>query len=128
MATKKGQFASVVADFDGTEVTVMKLRNWSYSASVEEIDATAAGNDWMDYVAGFKSWEGDAETIDVDTFYLQHLGEVATIKFYEAEGDLNYEEGQAFITGIEKSAPYDDLIEQSISFRGTGKLERVPGI
>ena len=128
MATKKGQFASVVADFDGTEVTVMKLRNWSYSASVEEIDATAAGNDWMDYVAGFKSWEGDAETIDVDTFYLQYLGEVATIKFYEAEGDLNYEEGQAFLTGLEKSAPYDDLIEQSISFRGTGALTRVPGI
>jgi hypothetical protein len=128
MATKKGQFASVVADFDGTEVTVMKLRNWSYSASVEEIDATAAGNDWMDYVAGFKSWEGDAETIDVDTFYLQHLGEVATIKFYEAEGDLNYEEGTAFLTGVEKSAAYDDLIEQSISFRGTGALTRVPGI
>jgi hypothetical protein len=128
MATKKGQFASVVADFDGTEVTVMKLRNWSYSASVEEIDATAAGNDWMDYVPGFKSWEGDAETIDVDTYYLQHLGETATIKFYEAEGDLNYEEGTAFLTGLEKSAPYDDLIEQSISFRGTGALTRVPGI
>jgi hypothetical protein len=125
MATKKGQFAKVTLDIGGTSVDVLKLRNWSYSASVEEIDATAAGNEWMDYVSGFKSWEGDAETIDVDTFYLQYLGEVATIKFYEAEGDLNYEEGQAFLTGLEKSAPYDDLIEQSISYRGTGALTRI---
>jgi hypothetical protein len=128
MATKKGQFAKVSLDIGGTVVDVLKLRNWSYSASVEELDATAAGSEWMDYLAGFKSWEGEAETIDVDTFYLEHLGEVATIKFYEAEGDLNYEEGQAFITGIDKSAPYDDLIEQSLSFRGTGALTRVPGI
>jgi hypothetical protein len=128
MASKKGQFAKVSLDIGGTAVDVIKLRNWSYSGSVEEVDATAAGSDWMEYLPGFKSWEGDAETIDVDTFYLQYLGETATIKFYEAEGDTAYEEGQAFITGIEKSAPYDDLIEQSISFRGTGALERVTGV
>jgi predicted secreted protein len=125
MATKKGQFAKVTLDIGGTAVDVLKLRNWSYSASVEELDATAAGNEWMEYLAGFKSWEGDAETIDVDTFYLQYLGETATIKFYEAEGDTAYEEGTAFLTGIEKSAPYDDLIEQSISYRGSGALTRI---
>jgi predicted secreted protein len=128
MATKKGQFAKVTLTIDGIDVDVLKLRNWSYTASVEELDTTAAGEEWMSYVAGFKSWEGEAETIDVDTFYLQYLGEIATIKFYEAEGDTNYEEGQAFLTEFEKSAPYDDLIEQSISFRGTGPLVRQPNI
>lgn len=128
MAKKKGQYAKVVLDIDGIEVDVLHLRNWSYSGSVEELDATAAGSDWMEYLPSFKSWEGEAETIDVDTFYMQYLGEVATIRFYEAADDTTFEEGQAFLTSVDKSAPYDDMIEQSFSFRGTGPLERIVGV
>lgn len=124
MAAKKGQFAKITLDIGGTSVDVIKLRNWSYSTSVEEIDTTASGDEWTTVEGGHKSWEGDAEVIDVDTFYLDHLGEKATIKFYMAEGDLTYEEGTALITGVEKSAPYDDLIEQSISFVGDGALTK----
>ncbi|TFI46708.1 hypothetical protein E4O93_16435 [Diaphorobacter sp. DS2] len=128
MAKKKGQYAKITLELDGVEVDVMHLRNWEYSASVEEVDATAAGSDWMEYLPSFKSWEGSAETIDVDTFYMEHLGEITTIKFYEHAEDSQYEEGQVFISGVDKSAAYDDLIEQSLSFRGTGPLERKPKI
>lgn len=124
MAAKKGQFASLVLTIDSVPVTVAKLRNWSYSTSVEEIDTTAAGQEWTSVEGGHKSWEGEAEIVDVDVFYLDYLGDKATIKFYAAEGDTTYEEGVALITGVEKSAPYDDLIEQSISFIGDGALTK----
>lgn len=125
MAAKKGQYAKVVLTINAVDVEVLELRNWSYSTSVEEIDTTAAGDDWKSLEGGHKSWEGQAEVIDADTFYLQYLGDKATIKFYMAEGDLTYETGTALITGIEKSAPYDDLIEQSLSFKGDGALTKV---
>jgi protoporphyrinogen oxidase len=128
MASKKGQFAKVVLTINAVEVDVMKLRNWSYSTSVEEIDTTAAGDEWTTVEGGHKSWEGDAEVVDVDTYYLEHLGEKATIKFYHAEGDTTYETGTALITGVEKSAPYDDLIEQSLSFKGDGALTKFTGV
>lgn len=122
MAAKKGQFAKVVLTISGVEVDVLKLRNWSYSTSVEELDTTAAGDEWTTVEGGHKSWEGDAEVIDADTFFLQYLGDKATIKFYMHENDTEYETGTALITGVEKSAPYDDLIEQSLSFVGDGPL------
>jgi hypothetical protein len=124
MAAKKGQYAKVVLTINAVEVPVLKLRNWSYSTSVEELDTTAAGDEWTTVEGGHKSWEGDAEVIDADTFYLQYLGDKATIKFYMHEDDTQYEEGTALITGIEKSASYDDLIEQSLSFKGDGALTK----
>jgi hypothetical protein len=124
MASKSGQFAKLDITVGGTPVTVMKLRNWSYTATVEEIDTTAAGQEWTSVEGGHKSWEGDAEVVDVDTFYLDYLGEKATIKFYMAEGDTTYEEGTALLTEVEKSSPYDDLIDQSISFKGDGALTK----
>lgn len=125
---QKGQFAKVVLDIDGTQVDVMKLRNWSYSSEVETIDATAASDEWARNEPGVKSWEGEAEVIDVDEYYLQYLGEKASIRFYQHEADTSYEEGVAIISGVEKSAPYDDLIEQSISFTGDGPLEKKSGV
>lgn len=124
MAARKGQFAKVVLTIDTVEVDVLKLRNWSYSTSVEELDTTAAGQEWTTTEGGHKSWEGDAEVIDADTYYLEHLGEKATIKFYMHEDDTAYEQGVALITGVEKSAAYDDLIEQSMSFKGDGPLTK----
>jgi hypothetical protein len=124
MASKSGHMANIDITVGGTAVTVMKLRNWSYTATVEEIDTTAAGQEWTTVEAGHKSWEGDAEVVDVDTFYLDHLGEKATIKFYMAEGDTTYEEGVALLTEIEKNTPYDDLIDQTISFKGDGALTK----
>jgi hypothetical protein len=125
MAAKSGQFAKLVLKIDGTTtVTVAKLRNWSYSGSVEILDATAAGDEWQRNEAGVKSWEGESEVIDVDTYYLDYLGEKATIEFYMKEGDTTFEEGVAIISGIEKNTPYEDLIDQSISFTGDGPLTK----
>lgn len=124
MAAKKGQMAKLTLTIDSVEVVVAKLRNWSYSGSVEELDTTAAGDEWTTVEGGHKSWEGEAEIVDVDVFYLDYLGDKATIKFYMAATDTTYEEGVALITGIEKNTPYDDIIDQSISFKGDGPLTK----
>jgi hypothetical protein len=126
--TQKGQFAKVVLTIEGVEVEVMKLRSWSYSTSVEELDTTAAGDEWTTVEGGHKSWEGDAEVIDVDEYYISYLGDKATIQFYMNETDTTYEEGVALITGVDKSAPYDDLIEQSLSFKGDGAITKETAI
>ena len=124
MAAKKGQFAKLSITVEGVEVDVMKLRTWSYSTSVEDLDSTAAGDEWTTIEGAQKSWEGEADVIDVDTYYLEYLGDKATFKFYNAAGDTTYEEGVALITEVEKEAAYDDLIEQTISFKGDGPLTK----
>jgi hypothetical protein len=119
---KKGQYAKVELDVAGTPVTVMELREWSISGSTEKIDSTVAGTDWTEHEIGHGSWEGEATILDVDVFWVDHLFDKVTIKFFydEADVDAAYE-GSASLD-FETSTPYDDMIETSLSFTGSGAL------
>jgi hypothetical protein len=122
MAAKKGQFAKVMIDVGGTPTEVMKLREWSISVESEKIDTTAAGDEWSEHEIGVFSWEGEATCIDADPYWLDYITEKTQIDFYDDENDANpIYRGTASID-FERTAPYDDVIESTITFTGSGAL------
>lgn len=122
MAAQTGQFARVTYNAGGTDVEVLKLREWSVSTDLERPDTTAAGDEWATHVAAQKSWEGEATCIDADPFWISQMGEMLTIRFYKHRDDTApVFEGTATFNG-EYTSPYDDVIEQSLSYTGSGPL------
>jgi len=120
---KKGQFAKVTMDVDGTPVELFKLRDWSISISSNELDSTAAGQKWETHEIGHLNWSGDATCLDADTFWLAYMSEKVDIEFYDHEEDTAPAFTGTASLEVDRSVPYDDLIETSIDFRGDGELE-----
>lgn len=122
MAVKKGQFAKVMMDVNGTPVELMKLREWSVSIESSKLDSTAAQQKWETHEIGFLKWEGEATCIDADTFWLAYLEDHVTIDFYDDADDAKpVFRGEASLD-VERTTPYDNLIEQSMTFTGNGEL------
>lgn len=127
MAVKKGQLAVLKVDVSGTPTAVAKLRNWNLSISSEKIDSTAAGDTWASHEVGILSWEGEAELIEIDTFWFTQLtaGAKVDVDFYEgaATAGTIYYSGTASLDG-EIDVPYDDLIGLTVTFTGSGALTK----
>lgn len=122
MAVKTGQFAKVTMDVQGTKVELMKLREWSISVSSEKIDTSAAKQKYATHEIGMLSWEGDATCVDADTFWFAYLDKKIVIDFFDKEGDAKPAFRGTASIDVERSTPYDDLIETSVSFTGDGDL------
>ncbi len=122
MAVKTGQYAKVMMDVQGTAVEVMKLREWSISIESNKIDSTAAGQKSETHEIGHLSWEGEATCIDADTFWFAYLTEKVTVDFFDSDKDAKPAFRGTVSLDVERSTPYDDVIETSLSFTGDGDL------
>lgn len=122
MAVKTGQFAKVMLDVQGTAVELLKLREWSISTSAERIDSSAAKQKFTTHEIGLLSWEAEATCVDADTFWFTYLDKKITIDFFDKESDLKPTFRGTASMDVERTTPYDDLIETSISFTGDGDL------
>lgn len=122
MAVKKGQFAKVTMDVNGTPVDIMKLREWTVSIESDKLDSTAANQKWKTHEISFIGWEGEATCIDADLFWLSYLETKVTIDFYDAATDVDPTLRGTASLNVERTVSYDALIEQSISFSGDGEL------
>jgi hypothetical protein len=117
-----GQYAKVTLDVGGTPVNIMELREWTISGSSNKIDSSVAGQDWTSHLIGLKSWEADATCLDVDQYWVEHMDSLLTVDFFDEKDDtLAAYSGQVSLD-FEKSAPYDDMIENSLTFTGSGEL------
>lgn len=122
MAKKKGQYAKVSLDVDGTPVDVMELREWSVSVSSEKIDSSVAGEDWADHLIGRFSWEGEATCISADQFWLKHIANKVTIDFFDDASDAQPSYQGTASLDFERTAPHDDIIESTLTFTGAGEF------
>lgn len=122
MAKKTGQFAKVTIDVAGTPTQVMELREWSVSVESEKIDSSVAGDAWSDHEIGRFTWEGEATCVSADQFWLDYLAEKVEIDFYDNATDTNPVYTGTASIDFERSTPYDDLIESSLTFTGAGAL------
>lgn len=122
MAKKKGQYAKVTIDVSGIPTQVMELREWSVSVESEKIDASVAGDDWSDHEIGRKSWEGEATCISADQFWLELMDTKVKIDFYDDANDTKPAFTGTASIDFERTTPYDDLIESSLTFTGAGAL------
>lgn len=130
MAIKTGQYAKVMLDVDGSPTEVMELREWSVSASSEKINADVAGEggEWSRHLIGRKSWEGEATCISADQFWLEYMDDMVTIDFYDSADDLEPAYTGEGSLDFERNAPYDDIIESTLTITGNGALTHKTGV
>lgn len=127
MAVKKGQYAKVMLDVEGTPTQVMELREWSISGETEKIDSSVAGDDWSKHLIGRGSWEAEATCISADQFWLELMFTQFTVDFFDHQDDTDPVYSGKVSMDFERTAPYDDIIESSLTFTGNGKLNNPAG-
>ena len=119
--------------------TVAALRNFSVEFKKDTIETTAMGNDAKTYIDGLSSWSGSADVwFDTATDGLASTAagvfnlttstvgaDPVIAKFYVKQdastADIAYT-GTCVVTGYSVKSKHDGLVEASISFQGSGKL------
>jgi len=110
----------------GTDA-VGELRSYSFNETGEPIETTTLGDSAKTFVAGTTSWSGSCDVFwdENDTAQTALTTNASvTLKFYPegaTTGD-KYFSGTALVTGIDRSAAQDGIVEASFSFTGTGAL------
>ena len=108
-------------------VNIAQLTSWTISESVDTVECTYMGQDWKNYHAGIREWEGSFEAIydgnDQGQDAELATGASITINAYPDKDDVNHKfNGTAIITSIEHSAELEDVVRVTGSFTGTGAL------
>lgn len=117
-----GKMAKVTMDVGGNEVPVAELREWSVSAETEKVDANVAGDGWARHLIGMASWEADATVVDADPYWLDLMMDFVTVSFYDQASDAEPKYVGTASVDFERGTPYDDIIETSLTFTGSGPL------
>lgn len=118
-----GQYAKIKVTVDGTPVEIMELREWSISGSTEKVDSSVAGDAWSDHEVGRGSWEGSATVLDVDKFWVDYLFTKIDVEFFKHQDDVEPMYKGKVSLDFEQTSPYDDMIESSLTFTGSGELK-----
>jgi predicted secreted protein len=124
MSNHKGSEGSVKVGSNA----VAELKGWSLTESANTIDDSTLTDTWMTKKAGQQSWNGKADAFwdETDTTGqgAMTIGAEVTLNMYpEGSGaGATYFTGSAIITGIERSAAIDGMVETSFSFEGNGIL------
>jgi len=95
--------------------------NWSLTVNNTTIDATSfTSGEWSEFALATKNWEATAEKFWASTDdFSQRMGEEVIIVLYCDFGTVKTRfEGYAVIQSDEVSTPVNELINDSISFKG----------
>ncbi len=111
---------------DGEIGEVGGFFNWSIAQAAGILDKTDfQSGAWKEFMTGLKEWSATAEKHWItDESLAAWLGTLKIIKFYldvDATPKLRYE-GWAIITGLNPAVAVDTLINESLTFQGTGQL------
>ena len=111
--------------------TVLQTRSWSIDEVGDTAELSTMGSSARGFLAAINSWSGSLDIYyDVDDAAIidnAKVGVVVHIEVYPSGMDTPAPvvlEGSCIITGIAKGAAYDGMIETTISFQGSGILER----
>ena len=107
---------------------VAEVKEWSISESGDTIEDTILGETARSFKPGNTEWEGSMgcfwDETDTNGQGALTIGAEVTLNLYpegNASSDVYYT-GSAIITGIERSAAFDGMVEASYSFKGNGAL------
>jgi len=118
------QDSDAVITVSGKYVVVEQLAgffNWSLTVNNTTIDATTfTSGEWSEFALATKNWEATAEKFWASTDdFSQRMGEEVIVVLYCDFGtDKTRFEGYAVIQSDEASTPVNELINDSISFKG----------
>ena len=125
MATVKGNGGTIKVGSDA----IANLRSYSIETSAATAETTTMGSSVATHVATITSWTGSGDVFydptDTNGQVALQPGNIVTIKFTpddpSANTDVDYS-GSVVVTGHNKTASFDGVIEASLSFQGTGPL------
>ena len=125
MATVKGNGGTIKVGSDA----IANLRSYSIETSAATAETTTMGSSVATHVATITSWTGSCDVFydptDTNGQVALQPGNIVTIKFTPDDTsentDVDYS-GSVVVTGHNKTASFDGVIEASLSFQGTGPL------
>jgi len=125
MATVKGNGGTIKVGTDA----IANLRSYSIETSAATAETTTMGSSVATHVATITSWTGSCDVFydptDTNGQVALQPGNIVTIKFTpddtSGNTDVDYS-GSVIVTGHNKTASFDGVIEASLSFQGTGAL------
>lgn len=125
MATVKGNGGTIKVGSDA----IANLRSYSIETSAATAETTTMGSSVATHVATITSWTGSCDVFydptDTNGQVALQPGNIVTIKFTpddtSGSSDVDYS-GSVVVTGHNKTASFDGVIEASLSFQGTGPL------
>jgi len=125
MAHIVGALGSIVSGV--TEI--VGAGTWSIDESADTPETTDYQSDGVkDYIAGNTGWGGSFDlTFDTtqDPFTDPpnlNAGQTLTMKFYV--NAAQYMTGDIIVSGVSTNAPQGDLVKLSVTFQGTGALDK----
>lgn len=125
MAVTAGNDGKIIIGASGE---VVNVRSWSVEESAATVETTKMGDSEASFVKTFTSWTASCDVLwdhsDTDGQVALANGSSVTFKAYpqgNATDDWFYS-GSAIVTGHNRSASYDGLVEASITLQGTGAL------
>lgn len=126
MATFSGKDGSLT--FNGN--TAIRVRNWSFSGSMDTLETTGLGEDSRSYVAGLKSATGNATIFyhDDDNSLSTMLDNTIKIKgpnpgVFELKWGAKKIKFTAFITTVNITCSTGEVMSAEISFTMTGNYD-----
>lgn len=130
----KGIDFVIKVEIDGTEKVIGGQRGCTLNRSSETLDVTSKDSaGWQENLSGLKNWGVDTDGLVVkDDTALDYLetcfmeGNELPVIVSTPLGK-NYK-GNVIITDFPIEAPYDDAATYSLSFVGSGKLEKVNNV
>ena len=124
MATHKGSEGTIKVGSNA----VAELRSYVLEESTETIEDTVLSDTSRTFQVGLKSFSGSCDVFwdETDTSGQGALtnGASATLNVYPEGADTGdtFYSGAIIVTGVERSAATDGMVEATISFTGTGAL------
>lgn len=115
-------------------VPIASIQSWDLSIDAENYDATVLGDDWKEFVAGLRGWNGSATgfyNIVTDTTGQRQLynallnGTTLALQMQTAAGGGMFE-GLTNITNCAIADPVNGLITIKFTFVGNGSLQHNP--
>ena len=125
--TAPGSSEAVTATYDEYAISqVGGFFNWAITQGVGTLDKTDfQSSGWKEFLGGLKEWSASAERHWMTNESLNAwLGVTKIVKFFMDESSdpqLRYE-GWAIVNGLNPAVAIDTIINESLSFQGTGQL------
>jgi hypothetical protein len=122
--TAPGAGVAITADYDfGIVSECGGFFNWSLDKVGDALDITdfnSAGA--REYLFCLQGWTATAERHWIHEGFVWNLGSKAIIRLYVDEANNKRHEGWAQIVGINPTVPVDAIVNEPLTFQGTGFL------
>lgn len=124
MGTHTGRLGSVKVGSN----SVAEVKSFSVEETGDTAEDTSMGDQWRTYKPTLNSWSGsvEAQLDETDSTGQGALtvGAEVALSLYpdgETSGDVELT-GNAIVTGVSRSIPFDGIVTVSFTFQGNGAL------